>query len=84
MNSALDNDELIIEFLKASIEEGNDVFLEALSTVERAKEKRISFKISVEPFYSEKNINALKDSILEMEQGKTITKTMNELKSMEK
>jgi len=33
----LDSDELIIEYLKNAMEEGNDAFLSALSTVARAK-----------------------------------------------
>lgn len=33
----LDNDEVIAEYLAASLEEGTDVFLEALATVARAR-----------------------------------------------
>ncbi len=47
-----------------------------------AKEKRIPFEICADPFYSEKNIEFLKGSIAEMEQGKVIVKSMSELEDM--
>lgn len=33
----LDNDEIIVAYIKESLEEGNDAFLQALSNVARAK-----------------------------------------------
>ncbi|MFI3174572.1 MAG: type II toxin-antitoxin system RelB/DinJ family antitoxin [Bacillota bacterium] len=48
-----------------------------------AREKRIPFDVCVDPFYSESNMNALKQSIHEMENGKVVVKTMQELEEME-
>ncbi len=39
---------------------------------------------STDPFYSESNKKALEESIKELEEGKTVTKTLEELKEMEK
>ena len=47
------------------------------------REKRIPFDVSIDPFYSETNLIALNKSIKELERGKTVTKTMEELKAME-
>lgn len=47
------------------------------------REKRIPFDVSIDPFYSETNLIALNKSIKELESGKTVTKTMEELKAME-
>lgn len=47
------------------------------------RENRLPFDIVSDPFYSEKNINVLRHSILQAEQGNVITKTMNELLEME-
>jgi len=45
----------------------------------------IPFKITtnVDPFYSESNMNVLRESIKEADEGKFVTKTMEELKAME-
>lgn len=48
-----------------------------------AKEKRIPFDVCVDPFYSETNMAHLKESIIQMQQGKVISKTFDELESME-
>lgn len=48
-----------------------------------SREKRIPFDVSIDPFYSESNINALNKSIKQLEEGKTIAKTLEELKEME-
>lgn len=45
-------------------------------------EKRIPFEIAVDPFYSESNIQMLKESINQMETGKFVVKTMDELEAM--
>ncbi|MCL2321129.1 MAG: type II toxin-antitoxin system RelB/DinJ family antitoxin [Oscillospiraceae bacterium] len=37
----------------------------------------------VDPFYSESNMKVLRQSIQEAEEGKFVTKTMDELKAME-
>ena len=47
------------------------------------REKRIPFEVSMDPFYSESNMAALNDSIEEMRQGKTVTRTLEELEAME-
>lgn len=49
-----------------------------------SREKRIPFEISIEPFYSESNMKALKESIDQLNNGKVIFKTMEELEKMEK
>lgn len=49
-----------------------------------SREKRIPFDISIEPFYSESNMKALKESIDQLNNGKVIFKTMEELEKMEK
>jgi len=45
----------------------------------------IPFKITtnVDPFYSKSNMNVLRESIKEADEGKFVTKTMEELKAME-
>lgn len=39
-------------------------------------------KETSDPFYSQSNINVLYDSINQMRQGKTITKTLEELEAL--
>lgn len=46
------------------------------------REKRIPFDVSIDPFYSESNIKALSKSIQELEQGKVVVKSMEELEAM--
>lgn len=48
-----------------------------------SREKRIPFEVSIDPFYSESNIKALKESIKQLEEGKVVVKTMKELEAME-
>ena len=48
-----------------------------------SREKRIPFEVSIDPFYGESNINALNDSYEQLCIGKTVTKTIDELESME-
>lgn len=48
-----------------------------------SREKRIPFEVSVDPFYSSTNINALNESINELKTGKTISKNLEELKELE-
>lgn len=47
------------------------------------REKRIPFDVSVDPFYSEKNMNAIDESLAQIKQGKIIIKSIDELEDME-
>ena len=47
------------------------------------REKRIPFSVSIDSFYSNKNIAALQNSIDEVKDGKVIMKTIEELEAME-
>ena len=47
------------------------------------REKRIPFDVSIDPFYSESNMKAISESIKQLEEGKVIVKTMEELEAME-
>ena len=40
------------------------------------REKRIPFDVSIDPFYSESNMKAIKESIKQLEEGKVVVKTM--------
>lgn len=48
-----------------------------------AREHRIPFEVSYDPFYSESNMTALKKSMEQARQGKMIYKTIEELEEME-
>ncbi|WP_347493445.1 hypothetical protein [Ruminococcus sp. HUN007] len=37
------------------------------------------FEVSIDPFYSESNMKALEESIVQMKNGKTVTKSFDEL-----
>lgn len=47
-----------------------------------AREHRIPFELSADPFYSESNLAFLREGIDQLEQGKTVTKTLEELEAM--
>ncbi len=47
------------------------------------REKRIPFDVSIDPFYSKSNMKAIDESIKELEEGKVVTKTIEELEAME-
>lgn len=47
------------------------------------KEQVIPSNNSTDPFYSESNMKALDESAKELEEGKSVTKTLDELESME-
>lgn len=47
-----------------------------------SREKRIPFEVSIDPFYSETNIQALEDSLSQLKQGKVVVKTIEELEEM--
>ena len=48
-----------------------------------AREKRIPFEVSLDPFYIASNMAALNESIDQMRQGKTVAKTLEELEALE-
>lgn len=47
------------------------------------REKRIPFEVSIDPFYSTSNMNAIEESIKELKAGNVVVKTMGELEKME-
>ena len=47
------------------------------------REKRIPFEVAIDPFYSDRNREALHKSMKQLEEGKTIRKTLKELEEME-
>jgi len=48
-----------------------------------SREKRIPFDVSIDPFYSDSNINAIDEAVKQIEKGLVIVKTMEELEAME-
>ena len=48
-----------------------------------SREKRIPFEVSVDPFYSAANRAALQESVRQLQEGKVVTKTLEELEAME-
>ncbi len=47
------------------------------------REKRLPFEVSLDPFFSESNLAYLREGIAELNAGKGIRKTMEELEIME-
>ena len=47
-----------------------------------AREHRIPFELTTDPFYSESNMAVLRESIRQLERGETVTKTLDELEAM--
>ena len=47
-----------------------------------SREKRLPFEVSIDPFYSSSNMKALDESIQQMKEGKTVTKTLEELERL--
>lgn len=47
-----------------------------------ARERRIPFDVSLDPFFSYSNMAALGESAYQMHHGKTITRTLDELDAM--
>ncbi|MDD6395922.1 MAG: type II toxin-antitoxin system RelB/DinJ family antitoxin [Acutalibacteraceae bacterium] len=47
-----------------------------------SREKRIPFDVSIDPFYSESNMKALQESIEQLNSGKTVIKSLEELEDM--
>ena len=48
-----------------------------------SREKRIPFEVSVDPFYSDRNIAAIDEAAEQIERGQFIVKTIEELEAME-
>ena len=46
------------------------------------REERIPFEVSVDPFYSKANTEALKKSVKQIEEGRTVVKSLDELEAM--
>ena len=72
------NMEEICKELGITISAAFNIFARKMS-----REKRIPFDVSIDPFYSDTNMKALETSKKELENGKTIVKTMEELEAME-
>lgn len=47
------------------------------------REKRIPFDVSIDPFYSENNMKAIYKSMKQLDEGKVVMKTIEELEAME-
>ena len=47
-----------------------------------SREQRIPFEVSVDPFYSESNMKALMESVKQLEEGKVVVKTLDELEAI--
>lgn len=47
-----------------------------------SREKRIPFEINADPFYSESNLMRLNESISQIQSGKVVIKSMEELEEM--
>ncbi|MDR2442719.1 MAG: type II toxin-antitoxin system RelB/DinJ family antitoxin [Deltaproteobacteria bacterium] len=48
-----------------------------------SRERRIPFEVSVDPFYSERNMAAIDEAARQIEQGKVVVKTLEKLVAME-
>jgi len=47
-----------------------------------SREQRIPFDVSVDPFYSERNMAAIEESAEQLKQGRVVVKTLEELEAM--
>ena len=47
-----------------------------------SREQRIPFDVSVDPFYSKRNLAAIDEAAGQIEQGRVIVKTLEELEAM--
>lgn len=47
-----------------------------------SREKRLPFEASVDPFFSVSNTDALRESMQQMAEGKTVVKSLRELEEM--
>jgi DNA-damage-inducible protein J len=48
-----------------------------------SREQRIPFDVSVDPFYSERNMASIDEAARQIEQGRVVVKTVAELEAME-
>ncbi|MGM9611239.1 MAG: type II toxin-antitoxin system RelB/DinJ family antitoxin [Candidatus Woodwardiibium sp.] len=48
-----------------------------------SRERRIPFEVSYDPFFSESNMQAIRESRAQIQSGNTVFKTMDELEAME-
>jgi DNA-damage-inducible protein J len=48
-----------------------------------SREQRIPFEVSVDPFYSDRNITAIDEAARQIECGQVVVKTIEELEAME-
>ena len=49
-----------------------------------SREQRIPFDVSLDPFYSERNMIAIDEAAERITQGRVVVKTMEELEAMER
>ena len=47
------------------------------------REKRIPFEVSIDPFYKDNNIAAIDEAVQQIERGRVVIKTLEELEAME-
>jgi DNA-damage-inducible protein J len=48
-----------------------------------SRENRIPFDVSVDPFYSDRNMSAIDEAAKQVERGQVVVKTIEELEAME-
>jgi len=48
-----------------------------------SRENRIPFEVSIDPFYSDKNMSSIDEAVKQIERGQVVVKTMDELEAME-
>ena len=46
------------------------------------REQRLPFEVSIDPFYSQSNMDALHKSMEQLKQGETVSKTLEELEAL--
>ena len=47
-----------------------------------SREKRIPFEVSIDPFYSESNMNAIDEAAEQIKRGQVVIKTLEELEAI--
>ena len=70
--------ELVCKDLGMSMTTAFTIFAKKVS-----REKRIPFEVSVDPFYSESNMEHLRRSVAELAAGYVVVNTMEELEALE-
>jgi len=48
-----------------------------------SREQRIPFDVSVDPFYTDRNMAAIDEAVKQIERGQVVIKTIEELEAME-